>query len=100
MDLGGVVPSAADVEAFLKDSSPDKRVKLIDRLLADSTMFTGHWISFWNDLLRNDQGVNYAGTRKSITPWLQSALRENLPYDKMVAALLNPAKDKGPEGFL
>jgi cytochrome c553 len=100
MDLWGVVPSATEVDAFLKDSNPDKRVKLIDRLLADSTMYTGHWISFWNDLLRNDQGVNYAGTRKSITPWLQSALRGNLPYDKMVVALLNPAKDVGPEGFL
>ena len=99
MDLWGVVPSAAEVDAFLKDSTPDKRVKLIDRLLADSTMYAGHWISFWNDLLRNDQGVNYAGTRKSITPWLQSALSNNLPYDKMVAALLNPPKD-GPEGFL
>jgi hypothetical protein len=99
MDLWGVVPSTAEVDAFLQDSTPDKRVKLIDRLLADSTLYTGHWISFWNDLLRNDQGVNYAGTRRSITPWLQSALRTNLPYDKMVAALLNPAKD-GPEGFL
>ena len=99
MDLWGVVPPATEVDAFLSDSAPDKRVKLIDRLLADSTMYTGHWISFWNDLLRNDQGVNYAGTRKSITPWLQSALSNNLPYDKMVAALLNPAKD-GPEGFL
>ncbi|HXM94158.1 MAG TPA: DUF1549 domain-containing protein, partial [Candidatus Dormibacteraeota bacterium] len=100
MDLWGVDPSVTEVDAFLKDSTPDKRVKLIDRLLADSTMYTGHWISFWNDLLRNDQGVNYAGTRKSITPWLEFALKSNLPYDKMVAALLDPAKDKGPEGFL
>ncbi len=100
MDLWGVVPSSAEVDAFLKDSNPDKRTRLIDRLLADTAMYSGHWISFWNDLLRNDQGVNYAGTRKSITPWLQSALRGNLPYDQMVAALLNPAKDTGPEGFL
>ncbi|MDQ6705746.1 MAG: DUF1549 domain-containing protein, partial [Acidobacteriota bacterium] len=100
LDLWGVVPSAAEVTAFLNDPNPDKRVHLIDGLLADSTMYAGNWISFWNDLLRNDQGVNYAGTRKSITPWLESALKGNMPYEKMVAALLNPEKDKGPEGFL
>nr|MDQ2901186.1 DUF1549 domain-containing protein [Acidobacteriota bacterium] len=100
LDLWGVVPSAAEVVGFLNDSDPRKRDKLIDRLLADSTMYTGNWISFWNDLLRNDQGVNYAGTRKSITSWLEPALNANMPYDKMVAALLNPEKDKGPEGFL
>ena len=100
LDLWGVVPSASDVLAFENDSSGDKRVKLVDRLLANSEMYTGNWISFWNDLLRNDQGVNYAGTRKSITPWLEAALNQNLPYDKMVAELLNPAKDNGPEGFL
>jgi len=100
MDLWGVVPSQSEVTTFLQDSDSGKRAKLIDRLLADSAMYTGNWLSFWNDLLRNDQGVNYAGTRKSITPWLQSALNSNLPYDSMVAALLNPEKDKGPEGFL
>lgn len=100
LDLWGVIPAASDVLTFEKDTSADKRAKLVDRLLADSAMYTGNWISFWNDLLRNDQGVNYAGTRKSITPWLEAALNRNLAYDKMVEALLNPAKDDGPEGFL
>lgn len=100
LDIWGVTPPQAEVTEFLHNSDPDKRARLIDHLLADSAMYTGNWLSFWNDLLRNDQGVNYAGTRKSITPWLQSALNNNLPYDKMVAALLNPEKDKGPEGFL
>ncbi len=63
-------------------------------------MYAGNWISFWNDLLRNDQGVNYAGLRKSITPWLQSALTRNMPYDRMVSELLDPAPTGGPEGFL
>src|SRR6202011_4705010 len=100
MDLWGVVPSATDVDAFLNDSTPDKRVRLIDRLLADSAMYAGHWISFWNDLLRNDQGVNYAGTRKSITTWLLQALQSNLAYDRMVEALINPTAPTDPDGFL
>ncbi|MDQ6679260.1 MAG: DUF1553 domain-containing protein, partial [Acidobacteriota bacterium] len=100
LDIWGVVPSSAQVLAFIQDSSSNKRTRLIDNLLKNSELYSGNWISFWNDLLRNDQGVNYAGTRQSITPWLQSALTENLPYDRMVAELINPVKPKDPQGFL
>ncbi len=63
-------------------------------LLADDARYAEHWISFWNDLLRNEDGVTYfsenAG-RKSITPWLLRALQENRRYDRFVATLINPA---------
>lgn len=100
LDIWGVVPSSAQVLAFIQDSSSDKRIRLIDDLLKNSELYAGNWISFWNDLLRNDQGVNYAGTRKSITPWLQSALKNNLSYDRMVSELVNPVKPEDPDGFL
>jgi hypothetical protein len=50
--------------------------------------------------LRNDEGVNYAGTRKSITPWLYDALESNMPYDRFVRKLLDPAAPGDPDGFL
>src|SRR5947207_2530467 len=34
LDLTGVIPSAAEARAFLNDPAPDRRAKLIDRLLA------------------------------------------------------------------
>src|SRR5690349_11081005 len=34
LDLTGTIPTAAEARAFLKDSSPEKRTTLIDRLLA------------------------------------------------------------------
>ncbi len=64
-------------------------------LLADDARYAEHWISFWNDLLRNEDGVTYFSEdngRKSITPWLLRALQENRPYDRFVAALINPAE--------
>jgi hypothetical protein len=100
LDLWGITPSPERTQAFLADKDPAKREKLIDSLLAGNAQYAQHWISFWNDLLRNDQGVNYAGTRKSITPWLLSALEKNLPYDKMAWALLDPEKPDDPDGFL
>ncbi len=99
-DILGLPPSADQLRGFLKDTKPDKRDKLVSDLLANSSLYAGHWISFWNDLLRNDQGVNYAGTRQSITPWLSRALETNQPYSRMLAALVNPVATDDPAGFL
>jgi hypothetical protein len=100
LDLWGMTPSPEATKAFLADTNPAKRERLIETLLADNTKYSEHWISFWNDLLRNDQGVNYAGTRKSITPWLRGALAKNMPFDKMAWVLLDPEKPDDPDGFL
>lgn len=100
LDLWGLLPSPEEQEAFLSDRSPDRRARLVDHLLADRHKYAGHWISWWNDLLRNDEGVNYAGARKSITEWLYPALVENLAYDEFARRLLNPWRSGDPDGFL
>jgi len=97
LDLWGIGPGAEAIEAFEKIHD---RGALVDRLLADERRYSGHWISWWNDLLRNDIGVVYHGDRKSITGWLETALRTNMPYDEMVRELLNPIGGDAPEGFL
>ncbi len=100
LDLWGLIPSPEQLDAFLSDKSADKRQTLVRRLLADKDNYSENWVSYWNDLLRNDEGVNYAGERKSITPWLLASLRDNLPYDQFVSKLLNPTAKSDPEGFL
>ena len=67
---------------------------------ANHRNYSEHWISFWNDLLHNDEGVTYIGDRKTISPWLLTALKDNLPYDQFAASLLNPDPKTGPDGFL
>ena len=99
-DVTGFPPYPEELAAFLNESRAGKRERLIGRLLADRRRYAEHWISFWNDLLRNDEGVVYHGERKSITPWLLAALERNLPYDEMVRALLNPPSGSGAEGYL
>jgi mono/diheme cytochrome c family protein len=99
-DVWGVPPTAVELQKFVSDQNPGKREALVDSLLANHQMYAGNWISWWNDLLRNDTGVNYQGDRKSITPWLLKALEQNMPYDKMVSALVNPVAQDDPDGFL
>ncbi len=100
LDTLGLLPSPAEFEQFRKDSRPQKRTELVRRLLADNERYAQNWLSFWNDLLRNDyRGTGFIdGGRKQITPWLYSALLTNMPYDRFVAELIDPVP--GSEGFV
>ena len=103
LDVWGLLPTPKELRAFLKDRSPRKREKLVAMLLANSDNYAQNWISYWNDLLRNDEGVNYhaeTASRKSISTWLLTALQNNLPYDQFVYKLLNPTAPTDPAGFL
>jgi hypothetical protein len=100
LDLVGLPPTPEELAAFLADPSPDKRGKAIEAALADSHAYAQHWLSFWNDLLRNDYvGTGYIdGGRKQITSWLYAALVSNKPYDAFVSELIAPTPDA--EGFI
>lgn len=104
LDLVGLLPDPAAVEAFAADNDPDKRARLVRRLLADRTAFADHWLTFWNDLLRNDYaGPGYInGGRKQITSWLYRALLENKPYDQFVRELIDPQPESAgfADGFV
>ncbi len=99
LDLIGLLPEPAELEAFLADRSRDKRGKLVRKLLADDQRYAEHWLTFWNDLLRNDyRGTGYIdGGRKQITQWLFSSLKTNKSYDRFVAELVHPKPET--EGF-
>lgn len=101
LDITGLPPSPEEQTAFARDPSPAKRSQLIDRLLQNRRPYAEHWITLWNDLLRNEDGVAYPGeTRTWITDWLLRALETNLPYDRMVRSLINPAEADAPKGFV
>jgi hypothetical protein len=100
LDLVGLLPTPERLEAFLADPAPDKRERAVGELLDDDQAYAEHWLTFWNDLLRNDyEGTGYIdGGRKAITPWLYRALRENTPYDRFVRELISPTPES--EGFI
>ncbi len=99
LDVIGLPPTAEQLEQFASDNAPNKREKLVDALLADRQGYAENWMTFWNDLLRNDEQTNIDGLRKPITQWLYRSLLENKPLDQFTAELLDPGKD-GPDGYL
>ena len=99
LDAIGLLPTGQQLDAFLADSRPDKREQLVRALLADRRGYADHWLTFWNDLLRNDyRGTGFIdGGRRQISGWLYAALLNDEPYDQFVAHLIDP--DKTSEGF-
>ncbi len=100
LDTIGLLPTPEELRTFEKDHHPDKRARLVRALLADNQRYAEHWLTFWNDCLRNDyKGTGYIdGGRRQITPWLYGALATNMPFDQFVARLVNP--DEHSEGFV
>ena len=92
LDLVGLLPEPEALALFVKDTAPDKRTRLVRSLLARDTDYAEHWLTFWNDLLRNDYSrVGFGpGTGAPITKWLYDALLNNKHYDVMARELIAP----------
>ncbi len=101
LDLIGLLPTEEQLNEFLNDRSPDKRDRYIERLLASDIAYAEHWLTFWNDLLRNDYGGTgfITGGRKQVSKWLYESLVSNRPYHLMAKELIAPPTDES-RGFI
>jgi len=95
LDTVGLLPAWDEVRKFDGD-----RAKAVDALLARNDDYATHWLTAWNDALRNDYaGTGYIdGGRKQITKWLYTALQKDVPFDQFVRELIVPGVDS--EGFI
>ncbi|MDF1859948.1 MAG: DUF1553 domain-containing protein [Verrucomicrobiales bacterium] len=103
LDLIGLPPTAGEAMAFLRDQNPDKRTRLIDRLLEDERR-ADHQISLWLDLLaENPTLINQSLNSTGPFRWfLHDAFRDGKPLDRMVTELLMMRGDAafgGSAGF-
>ena len=100
LDLVGLLPTSTRVEQFVADNDPAKRTALVRELLANNLGYAEHWMTFWNDLLRNDYtGTGFiTGGRRQITPWLHRSLVANMPYNQFVRQLVSPNEES--RGFI
>src|SRR5579864_1611584 len=85
LDLTGLPPTAAEIEAFLKDGSADAYEKVVDRLLASPRY--GERMAFrWLDAARyaDSNGYQYDGERMMWRwrDWVIDAFNRNQPFDQ------------------
>lgn len=100
LDITGLLPKPDEVTAFMNDHTIDKRQKIVYTLLSRKEDYTMHWLSFWNDLLRNDySGPGYITEgRKQISQWLYQSLKNDSSYISMIKDLIHPTALS--EGFI
>ncbi|HEY1065473.1 MAG TPA: DUF1553 domain-containing protein, partial [Pirellulales bacterium] len=98
LDLVGTPPTLQAAREFLADSSPDKRRRLVDRLLQDDG-FADHWMSHWLDVLaENPTLLNASLNSTGPFRWfVYDALRDGKPLDRWVTELLL-LRGSSPEG--
>jgi hypothetical protein len=87
LDAIGRLPTPDETRAFLDDASPDRRERLVDRLL-DRPEWSDYWANKWADLLRpNPYRVGIKAVY-NLDAWLRDAFRKHKPYDQFVRELL------------
>ncbi|HKI37804.1 MAG TPA: DUF1549 domain-containing protein [Gemmataceae bacterium] len=87
LDLTGTIPTAADTRAFLKDTTPDKRARLIDRLLA-SPEYARHMQDVIDVMLMERRPDKHV-PRAAWQDYLRSSFAENKPWDALVREILS-----------
>lgn len=85
LDLTGLPPDPAVVNAFIADKSPQAYERLVDQLLA-SPQYGERWARVWLDLARYADTQGYEkDNRRTIWPyrdWVIRAFNDNLPFDQ------------------
>ncbi len=102
-DTVGVPPTEREVRAFLADRAPDKRERVVDRLLADER-WADHWVSYWQDVLAENPSMLKPSLNNTgpFRWYLYEALRDGKPMDRIVTELIllrGSEREGGSAGF-
>jgi hypothetical protein len=86
LDLRGLPPTLAELEAWEKDAAPDAYACWVDRFLADPA-FGERWARVWLDLARYADSAGYGSDPLRMNmwryrDWVIDAFNHNLPYDQ------------------
>jgi hypothetical protein len=94
VDLTGLVPTPAELEAFERDTSRNAYEKVVDRLLASPT-YGERWGRHWMDVWRYSDWAGWGDQVRDSKPfiwrwrdWIVESLNEDKGYDRMVQEML------------
>jgi len=90
LDVIGRIPTLDELQKFLADSSPTKRVELVDRLLGDDYVddYARSWTDIWTTVLIGRDVANEMVSRPGMRQYLRRAFSKNIPYDRFMEELV------------
>jgi hypothetical protein len=86
LDLNGMPPTADEARAFIAESAPDKRIKLIDRLFT-SPHYARHMANMF-DIMLMERRANTHVSADDWKAWLVKCFRENKPWNVMAREII------------
>jgi hypothetical protein len=105
-DLLGLPPSPSEIDAFLRDRSPDAYEKLVDRLL-DSPRYGERWARHWLDVVHygDTHGYDKDKVRPNAWPYRDYVIRafnEDRPYYRFIKEQIagDVFEPDAPEGIV
>ncbi|HWE38590.1 MAG TPA: DUF1549 and DUF1553 domain-containing protein [Isosphaeraceae bacterium] len=87
LDAIGLLPTADEARAFLDDTDPEKRSKLVDRLVARPE-FADFWALKWADLLRNEEKTMGLKGVWVFQRWLRDQIARDVPLDEFARRII------------
>jgi hypothetical protein len=101
LDAAGMLPPADEVERFLADPTPDKRTRLIDRILSRPE-WVDYWAYKWSDLLLVSSDSLGPNNLRTFYQWIRASVAENKPWDRFayeIATASGRSTEVGPVNF-
>ena len=99
LDITGRIPTAERVSAFLSETTPNKRARLIDELLADEEYGEHFAIIWYHRMVRIDDDNRYTVRGNTFAGWLEKSFNRNDGWNKIASNILmaQGPRDKNPE---
>jgi hypothetical protein len=102
LDVAGRIPTAVELLGYLNDKAPDKRSRLIDKLLA-SEGFNSQWFDWLGDMLRLKDDYGKGVKSYVYQEWIKEQIAANRHWDALVYDLMTAEgriTNTGPVGYL
>jgi hypothetical protein len=87
LDTCGILPTPDEAAAFLADKSPDKRAKLIDKLL-ERPEYVDYWAHKWSDLLLVSSRKLPSAAMWAFYRSVRRGVADNRPWDQFAREVL------------
>jgi len=99
LDVVGRIPTLEEIRAAMLDTSPDRRARIIDDLLA-SPAYADRWTDYWDDVLLGDYVRPNVVDRAGFRAFLHARLASQTPWNRLVFDLVTATgvnRQGGPE---